>query len=248
MTTVPAVSLSILYPDPFPSPSSSEPKPLKVSPLTGGALTLGRGDKLSMPASSGPQWALHLDTEPTPPSSFTSLKTTHRPQYTSSRARALPAEAGLTEQNPSGGTYHEVLMFNSVGEMTEGSTTSLYFFRGGRWVTPPVGSTPKGPAQPPVADEKGGDEGQAPTKSDGESSGRRDETDGLPQFEGRWGHSLRASTSWPDSGGQRGTTRRWALRAGICSEEIVEKSTVRIGEEVWVSNGVRGFGKGKVIG
>lgn len=248
ISSVPLVSLSILYPNPFPPPSNVSPKPFKPSPLTGGALTLGSADSLAKPYPSEPQWHLYLDSQPTPPSSFTSLKTTHRAHYTSSRARALPDEAGLAEQNPQGGTYHEVLMFNAVGEMTEGSTTSLYFFRGGRWVTPPVGNTSKEAEEPSASDQMQEDEKTRAAIGEVEDADRQNESDGLPQFEGRWGHSLRSSTTWPDSGGQRGTTRRWALKVGLCSEEIIERSTVRVGEEVWVSNGVRGFGKGKVIG
>lgn len=48
--------------------------------------------------------------------------------------------------------------------------------------------------------------------------------------------------------GQRGTTRRWALRTGLCVEEAVGRESVRVGEEVWVSNGARGWGLGRVIG
>lgn len=72
--------------------------------------------------------------------------------------------------------------------MSEGSLTSVYFARGGRWVTPPV-----------------------------------------------------------DSGGQAGTTRRWALDEGLCVEEVVRREGVAEGEVVWVSNGVRGFIRGTVV-
>jgi len=82
----------------------------------------------------------------------------------------------------------EALMYNDVGEMSEGSLTSIYFFRGGTWVTPPLAS-----------------------------------------------------------GGQEGTTRRWALNKGLCVEGVVKKEDVCEGEEMRVSNGVRGFIRGKVV-
>jgi branched-subunit amino acid aminotransferase/4-amino-4-deoxychorismate lyase len=48
-------------------------------------------------------------------------------------------------------------------------------------------------------------------------------------------------------GGQRGTSRRWALERGLCVEGVVERRSVRVGERVWLSNGVRGFGWGKIM-
>lgn len=50
------------------------------------------------------------------------------------------------------------------------------------------------------------------------------------------------------AGGQQGTTRRWALARGLCVEEPVLAETVKPGEIVWLSNGVRGFGAGLVMG
>ncbi len=62
---------------------------------------------------------------------------------------------------------------------------------------------------------------------------------------------LRRDGQWvtpsASSGGQRGTTRRWAIEQGLCVEGIIPKDTVRNGEDVWVSNGVRGFGYGRVV-
>ncbi|KIW02305.1 uncharacterized protein PV09_06452 [Verruconis gallopava] len=49
-------------------------------------------------------------------------------------------------------------------------------------------------------------------------------------------------------GGQAGTSRRWALEQGLCEEAAVERRSIRVGERVWVSNGVRGFGWGKIQG
>ena len=48
------------------------------------------------------------------------------------------------------------------------------------------------------------------------------------------------------SGGNIGTTRRYALENNLCSEEEVRFEEVQIGERVWLSNGVRGWGLGFV--
>ena len=172
-----------------------------------------------------PKWTLRLDKAPTQISPFTSLKTTHRPVYDTARSRALPT-------NPSAPAFTEVMLYNSCNELTEGTTTSLYFYRGGRWVTPPVG-VPAGKFTASALAEA--EEGH-PERDEGE--------DRIP-FAGRWGHSVRSAKV--GSGGQRGTTRRWALAMGMCMEEPVSVDTVKVGETVWVSNGVRGFGCGIVV-
>ncbi|KAJ4373104.1 Aminodeoxychorismate lyase [Neocucurbitaria cava] len=100
-----------------------------------------------------PQWTLKLDTAPTPSSPFTVLKTTQRSMYDSSRSRALP-------ENPAAPAYREVMLFNEVNELTEGTISSLYLYRGGRWVTPPVG-VPSGEFTSRTLKEPGnGDEGE----------------------------------------------------------------------------------------
>lgn len=81
----------------------------------------------------------------------------------------------------------EALLINESGEIMEGSITTPYFFREGRWITPAA-----------------------------------------------------------KCGGNLGTTRRWALNRGICVECVVRGEGIRDGEEIWVSNGVRGFGWGRV--
>lgn len=50
-----------------------------------------------------------------------------------------------------------------------------------------------------------------------------------------------------DVGGQQGTTRRWALERGLAEEGQVERRSIRVGERVWLSNGVRGFGWGRIM-
>ena len=47
-------------------------------------------------------------------------------------------------------------------------------------------------------------------------------------------------------GGNVGTTRRWALETGLCREMVVLRDDVKVGEVVWLSNGVRGWGWGSV--
>jgi 4-amino-4-deoxychorismate lyase len=243
MTPVPSVTLDMLFPPSFDAPSkAAEPhpasqKPFKPSPLTGGALNLGPTDSLpahpdppsSTPiTNSTPQWQLRLDTQPTPSSPVTLFKTTVRDIYNDSRARALP-----THTEPSHSRFVEVILYNECSELTEGSITSLYVYRGGRWVTSPVGV----PAASMTA---------TTLKENGDEDGERwDEGELRKPFSGRWGHSVRSSKV--GAGGQRGTTRRWALAKGMCMEEPVGVDTVRVGEGVWVSNGVVGFGYGIVV-
>jgi len=226
-TTVPAVPLSALYPSSLDPPKSSPQQhpanTFKPSPLTGGALNLGAGDSLPAATSTPPppsEWKIKLDTAPTPSSPFTLLKTTKREMYDKSRERALP-------ENAAGPAYREVMLYNEVNELTEGTLTSLYLFRGGRWVTPPVG-VPSGEFTSKTLKDDGADEGEL-----------------RKPFAGRWGHSTRSAKV--GAGGQRGTSRRWALGSGYCMEEPVSIETVEAGEGVWVSNGVRGFGYGKVV-
>lgn len=235
----PSVPLSTLYPASFDPPRSTSKPPshpakpspptFQPSPLTGGALTLGPTDELPSPASESPppppEYHLRLDTQPTPTSSFTSLKTTVREQYDAARSRALPV-------NPAGAPYAEVILYNSTDELTEGTLTTIYVFRGGRWVTPPVG-VPAGEFTAQVLKDA---EGESVDLDEGEL--RR-------PFAGRWGHSVRSAKV--GAGGQRGTSRRWALKKGFCMEEPISVGTVEVGEGVWISSGVRGFAFGRVV-
>lgn len=224
---VPPVSLSTLYPSSFDPPNQTPPphpaKEFKPSPLTGGALTLGAGDSLLVQPST-PECLFRLDTQPTPSTPFTLLKTTYRDFYDQARKRALPV-------NSKGPEYAEVLLYNEVSELTEGTMTSLYVLRGGRWVTPPVG-VPAG-------------EFTSTTLKEGGGNTNGDEGELRKPFAGRWGHSVRSAKV--GAGGQRGTSRRWALKKGFCMEEPVSIDTVAAGERVWVSSGVRGFRFGRVV-
>ncbi|KAI4940743.1 hypothetical protein J4E86_010715 [Alternaria arbusti] len=167
-TPIPAVPLSTLYPPSLDPPNPSPPhhptntntttttEPFTPSPLTGGALHLGPTDTLPAGDTSQPppppEWKIALDTAPTPSSPFTLLKTTKREMYDQSRERALPP-------NPAGPAYREVMLYNEVRELTEGTLTSLYLFRGGRWVTPPVG-VPSGEFSSKTLKDDGVDEGE----------------------------------------------------------------------------------------
>jgi hypothetical protein len=124
-----------LFPSKIPPPSSVQSQ-TRVSSLTGGALTVqddeptmligaGYGD----PQQKSPPMNVYVDPKATPATPFTSFKTTNRDMYTSARERV-----GIkTFDEPS-----EVLIINTEDEIMEGSVTSVYFWRGGRWVTPPL--------------------------------------------------------------------------------------------------------------
>ena len=47
-------------------------------------------------------------------------------------------------------------------------------------------------------------------------------------------------------GGNRGTTRRWALERGLCTEGVIKADMLIEEEVIWLSNGVRGFGWGRL--
>ncbi|TVY80495.1 Aminodeoxychorismate lyase [Lachnellula suecica] len=165
-----------LYPTRLPPPKSASK--MKVSPLTGGALELGDNDTVhGDPPLSNP-FEVIPDTSKTAPSPYTSYKTTSRDMYTDARHRV-----GIEDPT----ARKEVLLVSESGEVMEGSLTSPYFWREGRWTTPRVAS-----------------------------------------------------------GGQIGTTRRWALEKGFCVEGVVNVDSLVDGEECWISNGVRGFLPGKV--
>ncbi|KAI0870332.1 putative 4-amino-4-deoxychorismate protein [Hypoxylon argillaceum] len=128
-----------------------------------------------------------IDRQSTTKSEFTHFKTTHRPMYEEARYRATILDA--TDKR-------EVLLVNNDdGSIMEGSITTPYFWKNGRWVTPPV------PSEFNIAQ---------------------------------------------GSGGNNGTTRRWALEKGLAIEEIVPANSLVDGEECWISNGLKGFVHGKV--
>jgi 4-amino-4-deoxychorismate lyase len=78
-----------------------------------------------------PVYEVFVDDYKTPRSEYTHFKTTRRAMYDAARQRA-----GIKL-----GDTKEVLMVNEGdGSVMEGSTTTPYFWRNGRWVTPPVSS------------------------------------------------------------------------------------------------------------
>lgn len=173
----PPVSKFNLYPERIPPPRGG--KKVKVSPLTGGALELGDKDVIHGDPERLTPWDVLPDIKRTKPSPYTSYKTTSRDMYTGARERV--GIKAMTEPR-------EVLILSEEdGEIMEGSLTSVFFWRDGRWTTPPV-----------------------------------------------------------SSGGQIGTTRRWAVEKGFCVEGSVNGDDLVNGEECWISNGVRGFIFGKV--
>lgn len=123
----PPVSEFNLFPVRLPQPSASI-EPLQVSALTGGALTLGDGESIHGDPPTSSAWDVLIDTVRTKPSKYTSYKTTSRDMYSSARENVGIKD--FTEKR-------EVLLVSeNGGEIMEGSLTTVYFWRGGRWVTP----------------------------------------------------------------------------------------------------------------
>ncbi|OWP06117.1 hypothetical protein B2J93_1874 [Marssonina coronariae] len=165
----PAVTRWDLYPQQIPPPAGTAAR----------ARTPGDGDAVGGDVPEGQPWDVIPDTARTAPSSYTGYKTTNRDAYDAARARVGIQDVAETRE--------VVLVSERNGEIMEGSLTTVFFWRGGKWTTPPV-----------------------------------------------------------SSGGQIGTTRRWALEKGHCVEGVVKLDSLIDGEECWISNGVRGFQLGKV--
>ncbi|KAJ3472838.1 hypothetical protein NLG97_g10686 [Lecanicillium saksenae] len=126
-------------------------------------------------------YALLVDDAPISRSEFTHHKTSKRDMYNETRSRA-----GIAM-----GDHKEVLMVNAEdGGIMEGSITTPYFWRGNRWITPPVSA----------------------------------------EFSSSLG-----------SGGNNGTSRRYALERNLAVEEPIKAKDLIDGEECWISNGVSGF-------
>jgi branched-subunit amino acid aminotransferase/4-amino-4-deoxychorismate lyase len=148
-----------------------------------------------------------LDWVPTPASVWNSVKTGRRSAYERARRRmaeamSLPGPVGAGESQPAGSMTDEVVLVGDDGQVREGSVSNVYFRRGGRWVTPPVGGV------------RGrGAEAEAGSESEW----------GLP-----------------------GTVRAWALERGLAVEGAVARADVVVGEDVWVSNALRGFVRARI--
>ncbi|KAI5853242.1 aminotransferase [Morchella snyderi] len=104
-----------------------------VSPIPPVPVTILFPSTLPNPSSlsSPPLWKIHIDTISTASSLFTSHKTTFRDHYDAARLRA-----GIINYTDT----TEVALWNEDGVMMEGSITSVYFWRNGVWVTPPLES------------------------------------------------------------------------------------------------------------
>ncbi|RDW91242.1 hypothetical protein BP5796_02407 [Coleophoma crateriformis] len=125
-----AVSLENLYPARIPPPLTAAPA--KVSPLTGGALTLGDNDTVAGDARKGEAWTILADSAKTTPNPYTAYKTTSREMYNTARERVGIVDLTLKK---------EVLLVSDQDEaIMEGSMTSVFFWRNGKWTTPPISS------------------------------------------------------------------------------------------------------------
>jgi len=128
--STPEVTKENLYPSRLPPPKTAAH--MKVSPLTGGPLTLGDGDSVAGDPSTSNPWDIIPDLKRTAPTPYTSFKTTSRDMYSSARERI-----GIKDM----AEKREVLLIsNEDGEIMEGSLTSPYFWRNGKWTTPAVSS------------------------------------------------------------------------------------------------------------
>ncbi|MCJ1475173.1 hypothetical protein MMC13_003833 [Lambiella insularis] len=128
------------------------------------------------PEVSSESWRIFLFAASVKSCLYTTHKTTFRGPYNAARAHLSASDTNV-----------EMLLHNTHGEITEGTLTTPYFWRGGKWITPNA-----------------------------------------------------------DCGGNLGTTRRWALDRKLCIEGVVRATDIKEGECVWLSNGVRGFGWGRV--
>lgn len=98
--------------------------PLSADPVLASSISPSTD---TLPPSLGDPIILLLDSVATPPSLFTTTKTTNRGHYNAARTRFGLPEAG----GPA-----DVLLWNTKGMITETSVRNVAFFRHGRWVTP----------------------------------------------------------------------------------------------------------------
>lgn len=115
-STVPTTHLANLFPSGLPAPDDMANAAALETPL-------GQLKVL-------PPYDVYVDDNVSNRSEYTHYKTTRREMYDQARHRA-----GL---KPTDAT-NEVLIVNQItGSVMEGSLTTPYFWRGGKWVTPPV--------------------------------------------------------------------------------------------------------------
>lgn len=127
ISSLPETHLNNLFPEYMPRPSPEDAAQV-------------RGDKAPIQDSV---YDILLDGKKTTKSEFTHYKTTSREMYNSARKR--------THINL--GDKKEVLLINDDGHIMEGSISTPYFWRDGKWVTPPI------PAQFNASQGSGGNDG-----------------------------------------------------------------------------------------
>lgn len=119
-----------LFPGALPAPESAQHDDGHHEAAVHGGANAG----VVVVAVRGPPWQVLVDGVRTPASAYTHYKTTQRDVYDAARARAGLA---ITDAK-------EVLLVNATADaadghvIMEGSLTTPYFWRRGRWVTPPV--------------------------------------------------------------------------------------------------------------
>jgi hypothetical protein len=88
----------------------------------------------------GPPLKIHIDSEPTPTSIFTSTKTTNRSLYDAARVRAgVPPLSSTPPSTPTDPPPpSDVLLYNPKNQITETSIYNVAFYRSNRWLTPPA--------------------------------------------------------------------------------------------------------------
>ncbi|KAG6330863.1 hypothetical protein ID866_8225 [Astraeus odoratus] len=78
---------------------------------------------------------IHIDTQPTTDTVF--MKTTNRRPYDNARVRAGMPPLGVRRDNTSN-CPDDVILYNIDGAVTETSICNIAFYRGGKWITPPL--------------------------------------------------------------------------------------------------------------
>jgi branched-subunit amino acid aminotransferase/4-amino-4-deoxychorismate lyase len=79
-----------------------------------------------------------LDWLPTEITPCTWLKTANRSDYDTARQRMVQALSNSDNEQIHSQGECEIILYNPLNEVTEGSVTNIYFWRNG-WVTPPAG-------------------------------------------------------------------------------------------------------------
>lgn len=79
-----------------------------------------------------PTFRVFLSPIPTTPDQFTAHKSTRRTSYDGVRCFLPPYPSSSSDETPP----LEILLVNHAGQIMEGSFTTPYFHRGGKWITP----------------------------------------------------------------------------------------------------------------